>query len=140
MRRVIFWTITLAVIFAACFSLNANPVPGEYAALVPPANVLNAPEAIAAGRALFLTNCTPCHGISGDGKGTTNPTFGPKPVNFTDHARMPTLSPKYLFWRVSEGGRTEPFRSQGSIMPAWKYQLTEPQRWQVIAYIQTLSR
>lgn len=139
MQRVVFWLITFAAVVGACFTFNANPVPQEYAVVTPPAN-LDSPDAIAAGRAIFLANCVPCHGIAGNGQGTTNPAYGTKPADFTDRARMQTLSPQYLFWRVSEGGRVEPYRAQGSIMPAWKFQLTAEQRWQVIAYIRTLAR
>ena len=44
-----------------------------------------------------------------------------------------------LRWRVSEGGTAEPFHSQGSVMPAWKYHLSEMERWQVISFARTLS-
>ncbi len=144
MRRLIFWLITLAVILGAYFSAprNENSMPREYASVAPPENLLNSPDAIDAGRVLFLANCAVCHGARGDGQGQTNPAFGTKPANLTDRAPpygVQALSPQYLFWRVSEGGRVEPFRSQGSIMPAWKYQLSDEQRWQVIAFIRTLG-
>jgi len=32
--------------------------------------------------------------------------------------KMSVHSLQYLFWRVSEGGQVEPFRSQGAVMPA----------------------
>ncbi len=103
-------------------------------------NDFDSSDTIAAGRALFLSNCVQCHGSAGNGQGLTKPTFGPHPADFTDRARMQSLSPQYLFWRVSDGGRAEPVRSQGSVMPAWKYQLSDEQRWQVIASIRTLAR
>lgn len=140
MRRLIFWLITFAAILGACFTYNANPVPTEYATVIPPDDVLNSSDALAAGQSIFLANCSACHGVFGNGKGTTNPAFGTQPADFTNRTRMASLSPQYLFWRVSEGGRIEPFRSQGSIMPAWKYSLAPEQRWQVIAYIRTLAR
>ena len=139
MRRMVFWLITFAAILGACFTYNANPVPNEYASAAPPVS-LDSPDTIAAGKTIFLADCVPCHGIAGNGQGATNPAFGTQPADFTDRARMQTLSPQYLFWRISEGGRVEPFRAQGSIMPAWKFQLTPEQRWQVIAYILTLAR
>jgi high-affinity iron transporter len=141
MRRLIFWLSTLAVILGAYLTIprGDNTVPREYAAVAPPSNLLDSPDAIDAGRALFLANCAVCHGARGDGQGATQPKFGPKPADFTNRARMRSLSPQYLFWRVSEGGRVEPFRSQGSIMPAWRYQLSEEQRWQVIAFIRSLG-
>jgi len=45
----------------------------------------------------------------------------------------------YWFWRVSEGGLVEPFRSAGSAMPAWKTELSVDDRWAVIAYQHSLS-
>ncbi len=140
MRRLIFWLLTLGAVIGACSTFDANPVPADYAAVLPADDVLNSPGAIAAGQALYRSDCVACHGLQGDGQGTTSPPFGLKPANFTDRARMQSLSPQYLFWRVSEGGRVEPFRSEGSIMPAWKYQLDDDQRWQLIAYIRTLGR
>jgi mono/diheme cytochrome c family protein len=139
MKRVIFWIITFGAILGACLTNNANALPKEYAIIVPPEN-LNAPELIAAGRDLYLADCAVCHGVSGNGQGTTQPRFGLKVVDFTDRAKMQSLAPQYLFWRVSEGGRVEPFRAQGSIMPAWKFQLSDAQRWQLVAYVRTLAR
>ncbi len=139
MKRLVFWLITFAAILGACFTYNANPVPNEYASATPSVS-LDSPDTIAAGRAIFFADCVACHGTAGNGQGATSPAFGTHPADFTDRARMQSLSPQYLFWRVSEGGRVEPFRSQGSIMPAWKYQLTEEQRWQVVAFIRTLAR
>ena len=141
MRRMVFWLITFTAILGACFTAprNANPVPSEYASATPPVS-LDSPDAITAGKVIFLADCTSCHGIAGNGQGATRPAFGTQPADFTDRARMQPLSPQYLFWRVSEGGRVEPFRAQGSIMPAWKFQLTPEQRWQVIAYIRTLAQ
>ncbi len=136
MRRLIFWLITIAAMLGALLTYNANPIPRQYASIAPPDDWLHAPDAIAAGRALYRDHCAACHDERGDGNGTIKPAFGLKPANLTDRAR----APEYLFWRISEGGRVEPYRSQGSIMPAWKYQLSEEQRWQLVAYVMTLAR
>lgn len=141
MKRLGFWLITILVIIGAWFTFPRadDIIPREYAALTPPAN-FDASDALAAGRAIFLANCVPCHGVNGNGQGTIKPTFGPSPADLTDRSKIDLRTPQYLFWRVSEGGQVEPFRSQGSIMPAWKYRLSESQRWQVIAFILTLAR
>ncbi|MDE3092077.1 MAG: cytochrome c [Chloroflexota bacterium] len=141
MRRLVFWLITLAVILGAYFTAprSANPVVDEYASVAPPAR-LDSPETVAAGHAIFPADCMPCHGVAGNGQRVANPAVGLKPVDFTDGARKQSLSPQHLFWRASEGGRSEPYRAQGSTMPAWRYPLTEAQRWQVIAYIRALAR
>jgi hypothetical protein len=61
-----------------------------------------------------------------------------KPANLADPTGVAQKPLDYWFWRVSEGGTAEPFHSQGSVMPAWKYHLSEIERWQVIAFARTL--
>ena len=141
MRRLIFWLVTILMVIGAwlTFPREENNIPREYATLSLPTS-FDSPDRIVAGRAIFVSNCVPCHGIAGNGQGTVKPSFGPQPADLTDRAKMQTYSPQYLFWRISEGGRVEPFRSQGSVMPAWKFQLSEEQRWQLVTYLQTLSR
>jgi mono/diheme cytochrome c family protein len=141
MKRLGFWLITALIILGAYLTLprDSESLPQEYATVNVPNDMLDSYDAITRGREIFLSNCVPCHGLAGNGQGTIKPTFGPPPADFTDRARRQTRSPQYLFWRVSEGGQVEPFRSQGSIMPAWKFRLSEPQRWQVVAYLRTLA-
>ena len=38
------------------------------------------------------------------------------------------MTPQYWFWRVSEGGAAEPYRSKGSVMPAYKGSLSAEDR------------
>ena len=141
MKRVIFWFLTILVILGAYLTWPRNTmmIPREYASISVPNDVLASSDAIARGRGIFLANCVPCHGALGNGQGSVKPSFGPQPADLTDRTKVQQRTPQYLFWRLSEGGQVEPFRSQGSIMPAWKFQLSETQRWQVIAFIRTLS-
>ena len=44
------------------------------------------------------------------------------------------MSDAFWFWRVSEGGRVEPYKSQGSVMPAYKNSLSIEDRRAVIAF------
>jgi mono/diheme cytochrome c family protein len=46
------------------------------------------------------------------------------------------MDPAYLYWRIEVGKSIEPFRAQGSVMPAWGMHLTEQQLWQIVAYLQ----
>jgi Cu/Ag efflux protein CusF len=58
------------------------------------------------------------------------------PADLTHHFhRASGDGDAYLFWRVSEGGQVEPFKSMQSMMPAFKTVLTEDQRWDVLAYV-----
>lgn len=102
----------------------------EYAALAAaPQNarlrrnpLVNDLRTTAAGRKLFAQHCAQCHGKNGEG---------------TD--RAPSLlenevqngSPGALFWLLTNGAVRRG-------MPVWS-KLPEPQRWQIVSYIQTLK-
>ncbi|PYM93382.1 MAG: hypothetical protein DME04_11125, partial [Candidatus Rokuibacteriota bacterium] len=58
---------------------------------------------------------------------------------FRDKAGVGEMRDNYWFWRVSEGGQTEPFKSKGSAMPPWKGELSVQDRWAVMAYQHTFS-
>jgi mono/diheme cytochrome c family protein len=81
----------------------------------------NYPSAIAAGRNLFARHCAPCHGAgAGGGKG---PSLRAEEVQ--------NSTPGALFWILTNG-----VVRRG--MPVWS-KLPEPQRWQLVTYIQSLG-
>jgi mono/diheme cytochrome c family protein len=111
-----------------------EPPPAEYA------SVRNTrwddAAAIARGQQLFQTHCMLCHGTDGKGTGPAAKGLPHPPADLTHHFhRAPGDGDAYLFWRVSEGGQVEPFKSMQSAMPAFKTVLTEDQRWEVLAYV-----
>lgn len=83
--------------------------------------------------------CAVCHGEQGDGKGPAAAGLPLKPPSFRDGRMVNEMAGNYWFWRVSEGGLVEPFKSMGSVMPAWKGELSVEDRWAVIAYTHSLS-
>lgn len=91
-------------------------------------------DAISAGEALFISNCSSCHGIHGVGDGLAARNFEPPPGNLA--RSQLSLDDAYLYWRISDGGLMEPFNS---LMPAWRGLLDEEKIWQVISYIRTLE-
>jgi mono/diheme cytochrome c family protein len=94
--------------------------------------------ASARGQQLFQTYCMLCHGTDGKGTGPAAKGLQHPPADLTHHFhRAPGDGDAYLFWRVSEGGQVEPFKSMQSAMPAFKMILTEEQRWDVLAYVHT---
>src|SRR5262249_13191702 len=60
-------------------------------------------------------------------------------ADVTDAKMVADMAGNYWFWRGSEGGQVQPFKSKGSAMPAWKGELSGKDRWAVIAYMHTLS-
>ena len=128
-----------SVIFAADEEEKLPPVPKEYADKHMPKGGWTDPAMLAAGKKIFeekqkkielegkdqMVACANCHGKDGKPKkrGVKNMS-SPKVFNrYTD---------SFWFWRVSEGvPKTK--------MKAWKEELTEEQRWQVMAYEHTFS-
>jgi Cu/Ag efflux protein CusF len=94
------------------------------------------PAATARGEKLFQTQCVVCHGTDGKGTGPGAKGLAHPPADLTHHFhRAPGDGDAYLFWRVSEGGQVEPFKSAQSAMPAFKTILSEEERWDVLAYV-----
>ncbi len=73
-------------------------------------------------------NCVMCHGT--DGRPTR---IGNGAPDLSDPTEAKNHSNEYWFLRLSE-------KTPGSKMPGYKDKLSEEQRWQVIAYIRTLTQ
>lgn len=80
------------------------------------------PAAAAAGQNLFNNNCAKCHGETAAGKGS-------RPSLKSD--RIQHATDGELAWLIKNG---EAFKG----MPGWGA-LPEPERWQIIAYLRSLS-
>jgi mono/diheme cytochrome c family protein len=94
-----------------------NPVPGDE-------------RSLRSGAALYAQDCAVCHGTTGHGDGPEAASLNPKPFDLTVHAG---LHPDYqLFDWITNG-------IPGTAMPAWKGQLDDQQRWDLVNYLRTLS-
>ncbi len=92
--------------------------------------------AVERGKKLYATNCSSCHGNDGTGSGPVAKSLSHPPADLTNHFhKAPGEGDAYLFWRVSEGGQVEPFKSMKSAMPSFKGSLSETGRWDVLAYV-----
>ena len=89
-----------------------------------------------AGHDLFMSKCASCHGKPSEGRSSRATFFNPPAPDFTG-AHYRKIDPAYLYWRIEYGKTIEPYRSQGSVMPAWGVHFNEEQIWQIIAYLQT---
>lgn len=87
-----------------------------------------------AGKASYDIYCASCHGPTGKGDGPAAGSLDPAPQNLAQNQAK--MSDGYIFWRISEGGLIEPFKSA---MPAWKDVLDEAQIWQLVTYLRTLD-
>jgi mono/diheme cytochrome c family protein len=82
----------------------------------------NDPEAPAAGAVLFEEHCESCHGKEAVG-GTKAPSLRAREVQ--------DAAPGAVFWILTNGVVRKK-------MPVWS-KLPEPERWQLVTYIQSLN-
>ncbi len=82
----------------------------------------NDPHAVAAGAILFAQHCAECHGKSAEGS--------PKAPSLVV-SEVQSATPGTLFWLLTNGVVRKK-------MPVWS-KLPEPQRWQLVRYIQSLG-
>ena len=91
------------------------------------------------GEAIYVSQCSGCHGEAGDGQGMLTQSWLPRPRNFVRgsfrYRSTPSGSPPTdadLFHTVSKG-------LAGSGMPAFEAILGEQERWDVVDYIKQFS-
>jgi copper transport protein len=109
------------------FMARPIPVSNEQANPIPPNS-----ESVAAGQALFLTTCAPCHGQTGKGDGPVGLTLNPRPADLTLHAVPGIHTDAQLFEWITNG-------FPGSRMPAFKSALSDTDRWNLVNFIRTLA-
>ena len=83
---------------------------------------------LANGKALYLQNCTACHGVDGDGKGPRAYFIFPKPRNFLDPGVRASFDRKALYHAIANGVR-------GREMPAWSKVLSREQISDIAEYV-----
>lgn len=127
-----FLTLALALLlaFPGCKEEQVN-----YPARQMPTGLLQDAAQIAVGHKLFLDKCASCHGKPSEGRSDRASFFQPAAPDFTD-ADYREIDPAYLYWRIEVGNNAEPYRSQGSVMPAWGVHFREQNIWQIVAYLQ----
>jgi mono/diheme cytochrome c family protein len=94
-------------------------------------NLSTPPEQIARGGELYEENCASCHGESGEGDGPEAADLPLSPTVFTDQESMADVTGAELFEAIGAG--VEPS------MPAFADQLTEDERWDLVAFLRSLT-
>jgi len=129
----VFWGLLLSLLagLAACDQPSS-----DYPARSLPMDLAEDADFREAGHRLFLEQCATCHGRSGEGRSARAGSFQPPAPDFTEKTYR-QVDAAYLFWRIETGKTVEPYRSQGSVMPAWGMHLSDRQIWQVVVYLQS---
>lgn len=88
-------------------------------------------ELMSLGQTRFNTYCSPCHDRAGTGAGIVpSKALAWQPSNLTDD-RIRGFNDGEIFYVMTNGRRT---------MPAYKFQVTEDDRWAIVAYVRALQR
>lgn len=114
------------------------PAPLDYADEHLPLSVWTDQTLIARGKEIYAVRCAVCHGETGDGHGPAAQGFAYKPPDLTDDDVVNEMRDNFWYWRISEGA-VGYYKERGSVMPAWKGQLTREEIWALIAYQHTFS-
>jgi len=91
-------------------------------------------ESIAAGQAIYRTQCLQCHGPTGRGDGPVGLTLIPPPADLYQHTQPGVHPDGRLYNWITNGVAPD------SQMPAFKDILSDEDRWNVVNYIRTFAR
>jgi mono/diheme cytochrome c family protein len=117
----------LVISFGLYFLMRPPAIENTQANPIPPTS-----QSIAAGGAVFETNCVPCHGVSGRGDGPVGLTMNPRPADLTQHAIPGIHTDGQLYEWITNG-------FPGTRMPAFKTVLSDTDRWNLVNYIRTFA-
>ncbi len=87
---------------------------------------------LASGQAIYGARCASCHGDAGRGDGAAAAGMDPPPANFSDTALLASSTPLDFYRKVAHG-------VPGTAMIAFDSVLTREERWDVVAYVLTLT-
>ena len=90
-------------------------------------------DAAMKGKALFLSNCTRCHGPEGKGNGTESEYA----ADLTDDSRTELNTEGVLFYKVWNGHSVQ-LRTETVDMPAFKGKLSRDEVWTIVEYLKVL--
>jgi mono/diheme cytochrome c family protein len=136
MKKAIWAVLLLPLLLAACsLATDITPPPGYSAPVLPTAALASyplVPPDPTQGQAIFNDKCAPCHGTTGmgDGPQAANLANPVAPIGSADLARQ--AKPVEWYNIVTNG-------QMAQYMPPFSGSLTDRQRWDVVAYILSLS-
>ena len=77
-----------------------------------------------------MNNCSPCHGLLGNGVPSLTPAYGAKPANLTSQTIRDY--PDGKIYHVIVSGK--------NAMPNYAAELTQDERWAAVHYVRALQR
>ncbi|MEK7276529.1 MAG: c-type cytochrome, partial [Chloroflexota bacterium] len=113
---------------------DANPVPTSASPIAPDSG-LGYPSftpSVAEGAFLYAQNCTRCHGAGGAGDGEMASQIEFPMSDFTTPDLARAATPARWFSIITDGNIDR-------LMPPWRETLTEAERWNLVAYLYSLS-
>ena len=130
----------MPVVFSAAFAVavsawltgaaHAAQSNAEAAKLKNP--VAAAPESVAAGKALYAKNCSPCHGVNATG-GSGNDISPPSP-DLTDAEWQHGGTDGEIFTNIKDG--IPPDLSMGP----WGDRLKDPDIWNIVNFLRSIAK
>jgi len=129
MKTILLSLLTILVTYAVQ-AQKKKPwvVPKSYVNMVSPVGTSD--SVLKAGKTLYLSNCTPCHGAKGNGEGPANASISPNPANHTAISMLKETDGT-LYYKLTQGR---------SPMPGYSTTLTDSERWELVAFIRTLTK
>lgn len=124
-----------ALIFASyglAVVLSAQSGAGNVDAATPKNPVKADATSIAAGKKLYASNCSPCHGETAHGDGKMASQFDPKPSNLTDAEWEHGSTDGAIFVVVRDG-------IKGTGMKGFGSKMTAHQMWDIVNYLRSLG-
>jgi high-affinity iron transporter len=113
---------------------DLGPLKDRFLAVLGSEGALDLPSKaidLAQGRTIFEKECASCHGSLGGGDGPASKGMIPPPPSKGTVVAMRTVSPGLMYRIVSVG-------IAGTPMVAWADRLTADERWNVVAYVNSL--
>src|SRR5262245_58110919 len=89
-------------------------------------------SSVAAGKKLFTSNCSSCHGESGRGDGKSAASLNPKPSDLTDTAWKHGQSDGEIFTLIRDGAKQTSMRGYAGRM-------TSQEIWRLVNYVRSLG-
>ena len=125
----------LVIALAAVLSLSGAPHDPKEWTVPEAARKMKNPvprtdAALAAAKAIFIEQCSNCHGEAGKGDGPDAMMYNPEPADLTDARMMGEMSDGEIFYKVTEGRKP---------MPSFKEKLSAEQRWQLVHFVRTFT-